>query len=1028
MSEPILKALMQLFALISDIHDYTVITGREKEIVRIFLTRHLNNEQVIRYMKMFEEYLELHNSGRIKKGSIEDRKRTSLNAMKILAICEKINEELQQKQKVYVLVKLMDYISLGEEVTENELDFLQTVADAFNIDKYEYQNIKRFVMDAVETVPDKEKILVIDNTKGFEYSGVKHIYDDSVNGTICFLQISSTNTYTMRYSGKEDLYLNGQNILTGEAYIFDHGSSIRGSGINPIYFTEVESIISGASFKIKISLNANNVSFKFRNSENGIQNLNFNEESGRLVGILGGSGVGKSTTLSILNGTMKPQSGEVLINGYNLYDDYEKEYLKGVIGFVPQDDLLIEDLTVYQNLYYNARMCLNNLTEREIVEVVNRTLTDLALEETGDLKVGNPLKKIISGGQRKRVNIALELLREPTILFVDEPTSGLSSVDSEIVMSLLKEQSYKGKLVIVNIHQPGSDLYKMFDKIMIMDKGGYQIFYGNPTEAIVYFKTHSNHANPNEDQCITCGNINTDQLLQIIESKVVDEHGKNTPIRKVSPREWAEKFQENFAVIKKETDKEKKALPENHYCIPGLLKQSKIFFIRDLLSKLADKQYILMSLLGSPILALLLAYFARYTDGPSYIFSLNEDIPAYLFMCVITSLFFGLMISSEEIFKDRKILKRESFLNLSWFSYLNSKILILFLLSAIQTISFVLIGNLILEIKGMTLSYCLVLFTTSCFANMLGLNISSAFNSVIAIYLVILFIIIPQLLFSGVLVKFDKLNLSNYSSREYVPLVGDLMVARWSFEALAVEQFKNNKYKRNFIKVEIEANPDDYYSSYLIDALKVDLYKCLMFKDSVDFRNIVEDNFRKLNYYIDRLSVLADTIPGQWKRAMNIETFDTPVEKESVKYLETLKKKFRQSSLKILHQNEVGTDSLIKKIGKEELLRLRENYENEQLNFIVLGEDNKKFTIESSEKIIQKYKPGYMKATSKFGRAHFYAPIKRLGNLEIDTYWFNILAIWIVSIVLYLVLYCNLLNKSFNYFGNLSFKKSEVGN
>ncbi len=350
------------------------------------------------------------------------------------------------------------------------------------------------------------------------------------------------------------------------------------------------------------------------------------------------------------------------------------------------------------------------------------------------------------------------------------------------------------------------------------------------------------------------------------------------------------------------------------------------------------------------------------------------------------------------------------------------------MLSAIQTISFVLIGNLILEIKGMTLSYCLVLFTTSCFANILGLNISSAFNSVITIYLVILFIIIPQLLFSGVLVKFDKLNLNNYSSREYVPLIGDLMVARWSFEALAVKQFKDNKYKRNFIEVEIEANPGDYYSSFLIDALKVDLYKCLMYKDSVDYRNIVEENFRKLNYYINRLSVLADTTPGQWKGAVNIESFDSPVEKESIKYLENLKKKFRQSSLKILQQKEAVTDSLIKKIGKEEFLKLRENCENGQLNFLVLGEDNKKSTIETNDKIIQKYKPGYMKATSKFGRAHFYAPVKRLGNLEIDTYWFNILAIWIVSIVLYLVLYFNLLTKAFKYFENLRFKNSEPGN
>ena len=156
---------------------------------------------------------------------------------------------------------------------------------------------------------------------------------------------------------------------------------------------------------------------------------------------------------------------------------------------------LIEELTVFQNLYYNARMCLDNLPETELTEVVNKTLTELDLYEIRDLKVGNTLNKVISGGQRKRLNIALELIREPTILFVDEPTSGLSSVDSEIVMNLLKEQTYRGKLVIINIHQPGSDIYKMFDKIMIIDKGGYQIFYGNPSEAIVYFKTMASFAN-----------------------------------------------------------------------------------------------------------------------------------------------------------------------------------------------------------------------------------------------------------------------------------------------------------------------------------------------------------------------------------------------------------------------------------------------------------------------------------------------------------------------------------------------------
>ncbi|MBN2861805.1 MAG: ATP-binding cassette domain-containing protein, partial [Bacteroidales bacterium] len=653
MSEPILKALMQLFALMVDIHDDTVITSTERDIVRSFLSRHLNNELAARYLKMFEENLEIFNSQNIVKGSIKEMKRLSLNAIRILAICEKINNELQQKQKVYVMVQLLDFIASGQEITENKLDFIQTVASAFYIPDEEYNNIKSFILGTLYDIPEKDKILIIDNSEQKDFEDVKHFLNNNLLGRISFLHILSTNTYILRYTGTTDIYLNGQLVRGGQTYIFDHGSSIRGPGINPVYYTEVVSLIAEAEYKTRITLQAHDISFEFRNSDNGIHNLEFYEESGKLVGILGGSGVGKSTTLSVLSGTLMPQNGQVLINGYNLYDEKEKENLEGVIGFVPQDDLLIEELTVYQNLYYNARMCLDKFPESKIVEIVNKTLFDLDLDETRDLKVGNPLKKIISGGQRKRVNIALELLREPTILFVDEPTSGLSSVDSEIVMNLLKEQTYMGKLVIVNIHQPSSELYKMFDKIMIIDKGGYQIYYGNPTEAIVYFKTQSKLPDPDEDQCVRCGNINTDQLLQIVETKVVDEHGKATQIRRVSPMEWAERFRQNIAGQKQKITSEKQELPENNYSIPGLLKQSKIFFIRDILSKLANKQYILISLLGPPFLAFLLAYFTRYKEGLSYLFSANDNIPPYMFMGVITSMFFGLMVSSEEIVKDR---------------------------------------------------------------------------------------------------------------------------------------------------------------------------------------------------------------------------------------------------------------------------------------------------------------------------------------------------------------------------------------
>ena len=155
MIEPILKALMQLFALISDVDSSTGISSRGKDIVRLFLSHHLNNEMVIKYMEMFDEYVKLYHSDDIDRESLKARKRTSLTSVRILAICETINEELQQKQKLYVIVQLHDFILFSTEITENELDFMETVSAAFNIPPEEYENIRSFILNKVDDVPGK---------------------------------------------------------------------------------------------------------------------------------------------------------------------------------------------------------------------------------------------------------------------------------------------------------------------------------------------------------------------------------------------------------------------------------------------------------------------------------------------------------------------------------------------------------------------------------------------------------------------------------------------------------------------------------------------------------------------------------------------------------------------------------------------------------------------------------------------------------------------------------------------------------
>jgi ABC-type multidrug transport system ATPase subunit len=320
---------------------------------------------------------------------------------------------------------------------------------------------------------------------------------------------------------------------------------------------------------------------------------------------MGGSGVGKSTMLNLLHGKIKPTSGNLYINGYDLHSDSEK--LTGLIGFVPQDDMLIEELTVYQNLYYNARLCFRDYDEEQLNKTIEKLLIDLDLFEIKDLQVGDLLNKKVSGGQRKRLNIGLELMREPGILFVDEPTSGLSSFDSEKVMSLLKNQALTGKLVFTIIHQPSSNVLKMFDKLWILDKGGYMVYDGDPVEALVYFKTETSRANAAESECPNCGNIETDDILSIIEVKVIDNAGFPGKERQISPQEWYEKYRKKMMpAISDKTPRE--ALPPNNFRVPERTSQIRTFNDRNITRKFADSQFMTINLLEVPILALILGY------------------------------------------------------------------------------------------------------------------------------------------------------------------------------------------------------------------------------------------------------------------------------------------------------------------------------------------------------------------------------------------------------------------------------------
>ncbi|MDX9769533.1 MAG: ATP-binding cassette domain-containing protein [Tenuifilaceae bacterium] len=1028
MSESILKALMQLFAIIARPEDESEdIENDRRLVVESFLRQQLNQELVREYLKVFDYYYELYQEKQSEKS--KSKKRTSSSSVRVLKICTQINEELTQQQKVVVVVRLLEFVKTEENsITEQEMAFISTVAETFYIESDEFDLIHQFIINSNMQTPLHSKILLVDNAEGYAPE-IKHIQAQSLQGQIHILWVEFANIYFLRYSGNDELYLNGHLLRRDKVYVLNNGSSIRNPKITPIYYSDIVARFTLDKIKERIVFEVNDVEFRFKGGKVGLHQLDFTYESGHLVGIMGASGAGKTTLLNVLNGSETPTRGSVKVNGVDIHRQAEE--VEGLIGFVSQDDLLIEELTVFQNLYYNAKLCFDNYTEEDIIKAVNGMLINLGLYEIKDMVVGSPLNKKISGGQRKRLNIALELIREPAILFLDEPTSGLSSRDSENILDLLKELTFKGKLVFVVIHQPSSDIFKMFNKLLILDTGGYLIYNGDPIESIIYFKSRVQHANWNESECNVCGNVNPEQIFNIVEANVLDEYGNPTRSRKTSPNEWYEYFNEGTKPDDQEVETPQD-LPRILFKIPGWLKQLKVFIERDVLSKVANKQYMIINLFEAPLLAFLLSSIIKYYNvdpANQYGYTLleNSNLPVYLFMSVIVAFFVGLTVSAEEIIKDRKIQKRESFLNLSWSSYLMSKVFILLALSAFQSLIFVIIGNSILEIKGMYFEYWLVLFSTWFSANMLGLLISDSFKTVVTIYILIPFLVIPQIILSGIIVKFEKLNPA-ISSPSSIPVYGEIIVARWAYEALSVNQFINNQYQKPFYYLDEAMSVSDFKRNYWLRTLQNKVAVCERNMNNSARQHDVESALELIRneFMYEATSPSSSQYPFKLLDKLTIDNLDETVIDEVNTYLEQL----RIYYVKLYNKASDRKDSIINSHQqtpeqREEFLALKRNHFNESLSEFVRNSSEVERIIEYKGRLIQKLDPIYLLPESKFLSAHFYAPVKQIWGRYYSTYWVNIIIIWISSIVLYLALYFRLLKRLLDWMENLFAKEGD---
>lgn len=996
MSEQLLQAIVKLFAILVKERN----TEEERANIKEFLLIHLNREATKKYLRLFDAFCVEEVMAHEDEIETDDETKEFLSEWALVSqVAEQINLMLVREQKIVLIEKIIELFLLDQKLSERQSNLIHHIGTLIKIDQKDIQQMISFINGKKAEDFTSSCILLVG--ADVPDKSVRHVKNTEMDGYLVFLRISDDDVYFLKYIGKGNMLFNGINLTPGTIYIFPNGSSIKGDGISPIYYSDVVNQYVQSSTTSKLTYIAENINFKFRGSDKGIKDVSIAEEGGKLIGIMGSSGSGKTTLLNILNGSEKPQKGKILINDKDLLTN-EKE-LMGLLGYVPQDDFLIEELTVRENLHYAALLSFRDKSDEELDELVNRVLKNLGLLDIQDLKVGSSLNKTISGGQRKRLNIGLELLREPSILFADEPTSGLSSRDSENIMDLLKEISLRGKMVFVVIHQPSSDLFKMFDNILIMDRGGYPIYYGNPIDAVIHFQETVDMINSGDGYCRECGNINSEQIFNIVEMKVVNEFGRLTEQRKVSPQQWNEIFVHKIKPKKVESSKEPLDL---HNKVPKRLTQLFIYLSRDLKSKLSSRQYVWVNLLQAPLLAMFLSLLVRHTQASNeYNFVNNSNIPTFLFMSVIVAIFLGLTISSKEIIKDQKIRKRERFLRLSRSSYVLSKIIILFGISAIQTALFVIVSSVILDISGLWFSFWIILFSVSCASNMAGLNLSSAFKNTITVYILIPILLIPQLILSGVVVQFDQFN-SMFSNKEKVPLIGDAMLSRWAFEGLMVDFFMNNEFEKNFYEFDKTESAARYFNLYYMDAMseKIDDLTEAIKNDSLESDQAKRDLRIVQNEFEDLLDQFGyDKYPEFENLRSGNPTISTLV--SGLAFLSTVQHVY--NARRDVAQAE--KDSVIMQLAVAgQFEPMRNDFHNDELASIVRNSYVITKIVEGESRLVRKYEPVYGDPQPNHFfdyRSPFFTPNKYFLSANIPTPIFNTLVIWMMVGFLYVTLY-----------------------
>jgi len=549
-----------------------------------------------------------------------------------------------------------------------------------------------------------------------------------------------------------------------------------------------------------------------------LDHVSFKALPGDLIALMGPSGAGKTTLLLTLNGYLPPSAGQVRINGEDLYAIYDA--LRGSIGYVPQDDIVHPELTVWEAVRYSAKFRLPpDYSEEEIERRVQTTLAQLGLENVAHLQIGKPEKKVLSGGQRKRVNIAMELVTDPVIMFLDEPTSGLAADDTAALVQLLSELAKQtGKTIITTIHQPAKEEFEKFNLALILGPGGLLTFYGSPKDGYSFFGSwlgRQGKANTVDNPRDMFDMLNQRERPIFDAMRAQNPSAPRYAARAQAAREWNAEYlnPQNPVFQKMFSGRRAVGTPTDQRGVPGgrggTSGQFWLLFSRYFKIKMRDVGGTAIMLLQAPIIGVLLALvFGGQKDAIPYwcLGALQElarksggvgdgltqtlnsmqttpDHSASIFFVVVAAVWFGTSNAAREIVSERAIYMRERMVNLGLFNYIFSKFLLLSLFCVIQCTILLAIVFFSLGYSGGPAAFGLSLATlivTAMNSVAVGLLVSTFVNSGEAAMALTPIALIPQVVLGGLMVPMTTNSLLE------LPMY--LMPARWGFEGLVAQE------------------------------------------------------------------------------------------------------------------------------------------------------------------------------------------------------------------------------------------------